>query len=959
MLLGRDVETQAISTLLDGARAGRSGVLFLYGQAGIGKTALLEQACGQADGLPVLRTTGVETEVELAFGALHQLLRPALPKLGRLAPPQRSALRCALGLESSRAPRDRFLIGLAVLTLLAEYAAAGPLLCLVDDVHWLDQPSRDALLFATRRLDTEGVAILAAAREPEPAGRGLPSLWIGPLDGASSAALLTAACGRMAPDVRDRILRQAGGNPLALRELGGRLDAAARAGHVDPANTPWGHGGPLDGFRRRIESLPAATRTLLLLAAAEDTGDLAAVLQAADSSGARLADLAPAETAGLVAVGRQIEFRHPLIRTAAYQGASMVERVAAHRALAALPVPIGVSDEDHADRSAWHLAAAAVGTDDRVAELLVTTARRAHGRDGRASAASAYERAAQLTGQPALRASRLVAAAEAAREAGQPERAAALADEAGRIPEAAEPTLLAALVSIRAWVESERGSGGEAGRLLLAGADLVRGAEPRTAAQMLIEAVRIATVVADAKLARSAADALTTVIAQADVDGVAVDDDPTWQLARAAASVAALFSGDSDGDLAAVRGLVAYAGAVTAGSPGPLQLAAASLGLVAAADVERTAAATIAQCRSHGRIGALPYALQLRAQALLLLGRHDEARLDAGEGRRIACDVGQEHRAAQLAGVLAWLAAVSGDEPACLEHARQCFDYGETRPNAAGAALTTWALGLLDLSRHRDEAAFGRLREVFDGPAYHPVIATYCAPDLVEAAVRLGRPEEAARPLLRLEEAAAGELQPWAMATALRCRAQVLSSAGISDASMAEDVEELYLAAVAAHPPGLVPHYLARTHLAYGTWLRRRRRRAHARVQLNAALEIFARIGAMPWVEHSSSELRATGQTMGHPTFSGSRPSPASEPGLGTGAGSDPGPVRSPAPGVLATALTPQETQVVRLAVQGGTNREIAAALFLSPRTVGFHLYRAFAKLGVSSRAELKALDLW
>jgi DNA-binding CsgD family transcriptional regulator len=919
MLVGREVEAQAISTLLDGARAGRSGVLFLYGQAGIGKTALLDHAQAAADGIPVLRTTGVETEVELAFGALHQLLLPALPGLAGLAAPQRAALGCALGLEGPRAPQDRFLIGLAVLTLLAEYAAAGPLLCLVDDAHWLDQPSRDALLFAARRLDAEGVAVLAAAREPDPAARGLPSVRLGGLDGASSAALLTASFGRFAPDVRDRIVRQAAGNPLALRELGGRLDAAGRAGHVGGSAGPWAHGGPLDGFRARIEALPEATRTLLLLAAADDTGDLAAVLAAAAPSGARLADLAAAEAAGLVDAGTRIGFRHPLIRTAAYQSASIAARAAAHRALAALPAPAGASAGDHADRSAWHLAAAAVGADEHVAQLLVETAWRAGGRSGRASAASAYERAAQLTANPALRAGRLIAAAEAARDAGQAQRAAALADQAGRITDA--PDQAAAIARVHAWVESERGSAGEAGRLLLAGAELVRADEPETAAQMLIEAVRIATVGADGKLARTAADALSALLGTA--GAVSEDGDATWRLAHAAANVASLFSGESDGDLASVRGLVAYAAALAPGPPGPLQLAAASLGLVAAAEVERTAAATIAECRAHGTIGALPYALQLRAQALLLLGRHDEARADAAEGLRVATDVGQEHRAAQLAGVLAWLAAVSGDEAACREHAGRCLGYGETRPNAAGAGLTTWALGLLELGRHRDEAALGHLAEAFDGRAHHPVIAMYCAPDLVEAAVRLGRPGAAAEALRRLEAAAAGNLQPWAAATALRCRAQV---------SEPEDAEELYLAAIAQHPPDLVPHYLARTRLAYGSWLRRRRRRAHARVQLTAALEVFTRLGAAPWAEQARAELRATGQ-------------PA-VPHAGAAASS----------GRLA-ALTPQEAQVVRLAAEGGTNREIAAALFLSPRTVGFHLYRAFAKLGVSSRAELRALD--
>ncbi|MFD0351034.1 AAA family ATPase [Kitasatospora aburaviensis] len=426
MLYGRATEEGQLRSLLLRAAEGTSGALVVHGEAGIGKTALLEHLAADAGAARVLRTTGIESETELPFAALHQLLRPALDRLGVLPEPQADALRAAFGLAAPTG-QDRFLTGLGVLTLLSEYAGEDPVLCLVDDAQWVDRESLDALTFAARRLDSEGVVMVFAVREPIPLG--LPELRLDALDRAPAAVLLTEHAGtHLPPHVRERVAAEARGNPLALIELPRALSAEQRAGLLGPLPATPGDPTPSSrvtaAFGARIGLLPDETRSALLVAAADDTGDLGVVLAAAQVSPAALE---PAETAGLIRLdGTVLTFRHPLVRAAACRSATLARRIGAHLALA--DVLVG---EEHADRRAWHRAAAATGPDEEVARELDRAAERASGRQGMASASAAHERAAQLSPDPAERRRRLVAAAQAAADAGQFQRVEALLRRGG------------------------------------------------------------------------------------------------------------------------------------------------------------------------------------------------------------------------------------------------------------------------------------------------------------------------------------------------------------------------------------------------------------------------------------------------------------------------------------------------------------------------------------------------
>jgi hypothetical protein len=436
-LYGRRAEEQAIDGVLARARDGCSGVLVIRGEAGIGKTALLEYAAAAAaPDMAVVRGGGVESEAELPFAGLHLILRPVLHRIGDLPPTQAAALRVALALpgsEGGRAAADRFLVGLGVLTLLSELAEDRPLLCLIADAHWLDHASADALFFAARRLDAEGIAMLFAARDGHIlAAQGLAALWLGGLDDEAATELLTVHAGVLAPGVRDRVMQEAAGNPLALIELPAMLSAGQRGGELTPLAFHIGMVSPAsrvhDAYRDRIGSLPESTQAMLLLAAADDIADLGTVARASEVLGYSPADLAPAERADLVSVGEGgVAFRHPLLRAAAYHAASLSARLAAHRALAQV-----LDGAENADRRAWHRAAASVAPDDRVAAELEHAAERARTRTGYAAASSAYARAAQLTGDHERRARRLVAAAKAAAGAGQMERARDFAAQAAR-----------------------------------------------------------------------------------------------------------------------------------------------------------------------------------------------------------------------------------------------------------------------------------------------------------------------------------------------------------------------------------------------------------------------------------------------------------------------------------------------------------------------------------------------
>lgn len=882
-----------IDRLLAGAREGRSAVLVLRGEPGLGKTALLDYAAAQ--GMPAVRGTGIESEAELPFAALHLLLRPAMPMVDTLPGRQRDALRGAFGL-SPQDPGDRMLIGLAVLSLLAEETVDGPLLVLIDDAHWLDRASAEALLFAARRLAAEGAVLIFATRtgEADFPAPGLPELRLTGLSPESSAALVDSRLPDLAPAVRYRLLAEAAGNPLALLELPAVL--AAEAPDTGPNPLPLTQRLQY-AFHGRAARLPAPTRTLLVLAAAAGSAELGPVLRAAALLDAQISDLTPAQDAGLLDTdGRTFRFRHPLLRSAIYQGAPLAQRLAAHRALAAVHTETG-----EADLRAWHLSSAATGPDESTAAALEDTAVRARGRSGYTGAIAAYERAASLSTDAAARVRRLVLAAETAGEAGQLARAADLADRA--TPHTADPLLAARLQLVRATAEFGAGKPLSAHRLLLAGAELVYDTEPVRAARILSQALHTAWYLGAAEISEVVAR-----LAAVPLPGT----DPMAPIAR---YIVAAIEGRRGIDLAAAAALARAAGA---DSPRDLvQMCGAGLVVGQDEQVSELATALIAESRQQGRLSLLPTLLFFRAEAELFLGRPREGRIAAAEGLRIAEDLGQDQWISQHCGYLAYLAALEGQEADCRALVERTLAEAFGGAGAPGATWTHAALGLLELGLGRVESALSRFEQLTVEPARHHVIGVRSLPDLVEAAVRVGAADRAGDAATRLAAWAETSGQDWIAALAARCRALTAPD---------ESADREFQAALAGFSR---PLEQARTQLLYGEWLRRNRRKSDARLQLQPALEIFERLGATPWAERARTELGA----------------------LGVGAPA------APAHGILAR-LTPQELQIVRLAAQGLSNRDIAAQLFLSPRTVGHHLYKAYPKLGVLSRTELADLPL-
>ncbi|MET8655384.1 ATP-binding protein [Nocardia aurea] len=892
MLHGREAEQERIDRLLEAARQGRSGALVLRGEPGIGKTALLDYAAAQ--GIPTVRGAGIESEAELPFAALHLLVRPGMALVDGLPGPQRDAMRAAFGMTDRVAVADPMSIGLAVLSLFAEEAADGPLLCLVDDAHWLDRATALALVFAARRLDAEGVVILFATRTGDhdfPA-TGLPELEISGLRQDAAAALVDRQAPDLSPAVRFRLLAEAAGNPLALLELPAVLAAESPGAGPNPL--------PLTerlrvAFHGRVGAMPDRTRTLLLIAAAASTPELGPVLLAATASGVDLSDLAPAEESGLVrSDGRTLTFRHPLLRSAIYQGAPVALRLAAHRAIAD-----ALTDDADADLRAWHLASAATGPDDTAADALETTAHRARIRHGYDGAVSAYERAADLSTDTGARVRRLVLAAETAAETGRVDLAGSLAERAAT--QTTDPLLGARLDLVRARAAFGAGKPRAAHRLLLGAATAMREHEPHRAAETLSQAVHTAWYLGEAELAQ--VSALWAALPLDDADPMApiaryvlgaIDRRYTVPLLDAAADARAN-GADSPRDLVQMCGA----------------------GLVVGQDdqVAELVAELVAECRDQGRIAALPSLLFFRAEAELFLGRPREGKVAATEGLRIAEDLGQTHWISQQRSFLCYLAAIEGSDAECENLAAGAVVEELGGATAAGAPWTHAALALLDLGRGRVESALTRLEPLTEEPARHYVIGLRALPDLVEAAVRIGAPGRAGDALDRLRAWADTAAQSWIEALVHRCHA--LTSVG-------DDAETGYRAALRL---GGHPFDLARTQLLYGEWLRRAKRRIDARVPLEQALDTFDRLGAVPWAERARIELAA----------------------LGVGA------AERPADGVSAR-LTPQELQIVRLAARGLSNREIAAQLFLSPRTVGHHLYKAYPKLGVLSRNELPVI---
>ncbi|MFD3531932.1 AAA family ATPase [Streptomyces sp. NPDC058664] len=930
-LSGRNHEREVLEGLLRGARESRGGAVVLLGEAGSGKTALLDLcASAAAGGARLLRCTGVQSEAALPYAGLQVLLRGALDRIRSLPERQSTALRGAIASDDVPAG-DRFLVGAATLGLLDELAEERPVVVLVDDAHWLDLETLDALLFAARRLGMGRVAMVVAAHEDAAAfdgAPGLPMLHLGPLTDEEGAALLIGRAPDLHAAVSSRILGLAQGNPLALVELVGALTAAQRDGSE-----------PLDAqeiavlpaswrvrriFDEQIRSLPAPTRLLLTVAAADDTGDVALLVAAGERVGAAAGDLGPAEAVDLVRVsGRRLVFRHPLVRAAAYQGALLVERTAAHRALAE-----AVSAAGDTGRRAWHLAAATVGYDEEVAAELERSAELFRSRGGRAAVAAAYRRAARLTEDQEARSLRLAAAAAAAAEAGQVELAVALADEAGPV---SSPPAVARLAGVRAALEHGQGRAESARLLLVEATAEVTAHRPAMGAWLLFESAAMAW------------DAPDPVAAARDTRARAAGlDFGGHPVRRGAAGVLDTLEGDLVGGAAAIREFAEYVVRTRQerSLTDQVRLHGWDMLLGEYRAVHDEAVALERECRAEGAAGVLPRVLLRLARLRLFLGRHRDAYTTAVEGLEIACDTGQRHLATMLSGVLVVLAALDGEEPGGTEGQEGADGPGGGgRPGggqgSAGRAgrdprsgvapnpfWLTRAQGLFDLGLGRYDRALQRFAALTGGPHRHLMVSVHSLPDQVEAAMRIERAIDAGPAAERFARWAGATGAAWAGAVELRCRALLAAD----DAG----AEEFYERALAAHEGDGRPFEEARTRLLYGEWLRRAKRRAAAREALAVALESFERMPAAAWADRARTELRAVGAAPAAPA-----------------AGAD-----------LAGRLTAQELRVVRLAATGLSNRDIGARLFLSPRTVGYHLSNAYPKLGVTSRAALGALDL-
>ncbi|BCJ32230.1 helix-turn-helix transcriptional regulator [Actinocatenispora sera] len=946
MLYGRQAELDALHELLAAVRAGAGAGLVLRGEAGIGKTALLD-ALAATDGVRVLRAAGVESEVELPFAGLHLLLRPVLDRVGTLPEVQATALRGALGLAAGNGTdSDGFLVGLAALSLLAELAADRPLLVLVDDAQWLDRASAAALLFAARRLDADSVGMIFATRDvPDFPTPGLPELRLAGLADDAAGELLDAGGTGLDPVRRDRVLAAAAGNPLALLELPGALGDAADHGALPLTDRLRA------AFRARLAGLTDGVRDLLLVAALDGTGELPVLLRAAARFGAGTGtgtgELDTAVRAGLLTVldpDDRVAFRHPLVRATVAQDAPPGRRIAAHTALAAAwDTPGG------ADRRAWHLAAAATAPDEQIAVALTEAAARAAGRHGHAAEAAAYARAAELSEAADARLRRLTLAAEAAAEAGELDRSARLAADAtaalaGTSPAGAEgrpatgepsagtdpspvddvdvrraggadPRLAARLLSVRAAASFWRGSLGTAHRAYLRAADLLAPIDAGASTALLVEAVHVGWYTGERELAE-AYDRLATALGSDPGTPNAGDCEATAMARLTLLGVgpaigrATPTEPSPDEAMATVRRLVARPG---------WQIMTAAVGIVLGQDGSTIdiGAEEVAQAHRHGRIGRLPQALFYLASGRAYAGWHEAAARDAATGVELAHATDQRQWAGRLREPLAHLAAVAGDE------ARVHRLVDDARADAA-ASDPDWdvpwvhsSLGLVELSLGRAEPALAELSALAAQRALFHIPAIRSVPDLVEAAVRAGRPDAAADALHQYRRWAAHTGQGWVAALVLRCEALLADDA---------TAEQKYEAALAGSRRANRPFETARTALLYGEWLRRLRRRTEAREHLQAAVRAFDRLAAPPWAQRARAELAAAGQ--------------ASE----------------QAPTDTLAVLTPQERQIVLLAARGLSNKDIAGRLFLSPRTVGYHLYKAYPKLGVLSRGELPAV---
>ncbi|GHB23955.1 helix-turn-helix transcriptional regulator [Streptomyces viridiviolaceus] len=912
-LRGRGRELAALEQVLATARSGSSAVLVLRGEAGIGKTALLDYAAGRAVGFRTVGVAGIESEMELPFAGLHQLCSPMLGRLDRLPPPQRHALSVAFGLREGEAS-NRFLVGLAVIDLLAGAAGDRPLACLVDDAQWLDDGSLQVLAFAARRLMAEPVALIFAVRDSydDRELEGLPELTVEGLGEHDARALLTSAVRvPLDPLVRDRIVAEAHGNPMALLTLPRALAPADLAGGFWLPGTRPVERCLEDAFHQQFRSLPHDSQRLLLSAAAEPTGDVELLWRAAGLQRIPADAAVPAEVAGLVDFGVGVRFHHPLVRSAIYQRTSAPERRAAHHALAEATDP-----RVDPDRRAWHRAHAASRPDERVAADLERSAERAQGRGGAAAAASFLRRATELTPDPARRVARALAAAQAHIDAGAADQADNLlaAAEAGPLDDLQQ----ARLERLRARLVFSRVRGGGAPRLLLDAAHRLAPLDAALARETLLEAVgaavfagRLSKGPGQREVAQAVRagpppsspprtvdillDAMTGLV----IDGHAAGVDA---LRRALHTVR---QEQRSGPADAERHWLWLAFRVT---PEPL---APELWDDEAWQELATGAVGIA--REAGALAVLPMALTYQACFHAHAGDLDTSAALIDEATAISEATG----GTPMMYTSLVLAALRGRESQALDLIASTVEEVVSRGEGRSLGLAEYAYAVLYNGLGRYEDALSAARRA----CRHEDLGFYgwALGELIEASVRSGHPGAAVPALEQLAERTRASGTNWALGAEASSRALLSEDRGdIADALYQEAIERLERCRVTVH--------LARARLLYGEWLRRRNRRQDSRAQLRSAHETFSGIGADGFAERARRELMATGETVRKRT-------------VGTGA-----------------ELTGQEAQIARLARDGHTNVEIGAQLFISPRTVEWHLGNIFAKLGIRSRRQLRSV---
>jgi len=904
-LLGRQSECEALDGLVAGVQAGQSRVLVLRGDAGVGKTALLELLPARALGFRIARAAGVESEMELPFAGLHALCAPMLSHLRRLPGPQRDALSTALGLDAGPPP-DRFMVGLAVLSLLADVAEEQPLLCIVDDAQWLDRVSAQTLAFVARRLLAERVGLVFAEREDgdDHGFGGLPELAIEGIGEHDARLLLdTTIPGTLDERVRDRILAEASGNPLALLELPRRVTPTALAGGFGLPDSM-----PLisrieQGFVRQLEPLTGETRQLLLLAAAEPVGDVTLLRRAAELLGIGADEAALAEATGLIDIGARVRFRHPLVRSAAYRAASVADRRHVHRALADATDP-----QLDPDRRAWHRAHAAARLDETVADELERSAGRAQARGGIAAAAAFLERAAELTPDPARRGGRALAAAQAKFDAAAPDRALELLAVAEIAP--LDDLQRACLDRLRAQITFARTRGSGAPALLLDAAKRLEALDAGLARETYLEAFRATIfagrlgggVQAAAEAARAAPPGSRTPVAM----DLLLDGLATRFTEGYAAGVAPLrraldaFSQEDRSSEDDMRWL--WLACPVAPEP-------------VAPDLwddetwHRLTARAVTLARNSGALTVLPVALTSLAGVHVYAGEFAAAAALIDEADAIAEATGTT----PLAYTSLLLAAWRGQETQASLLIEADVQGAIARGEGRAIGLAEHAKAVLYNGLGRYEAALAAAQRACE----HEDLGFFAwsLAELVEAAARSGAQEVAATALPFLDERTSAAGTEWALGIQARSHA-LLQEDDEADALHREAIERLERTRIRIE--------LARARLLYGEWLRREGRRVAAREQLRAAHDMFSRAGAEAFAERARRELSATGETVARQ---------AEETG---------------------EVLTPQEEQIARLAADGQTNPEIGAQLFISPRTVEYHLRKVFTKLGISSRKQLR-----